>query len=243
MGAGQHGGPGIALTEVRQAFELLITQGVTNSEACRVVGINRRTGTRWRYGRDIPATGGRTLHYPPVVTTKRTTPISARFLSEDERVTLADLRRTGATVRAIAAELGGRSPSTVSRELRRNADPAGRYRPLAAHRCAAQRRARHRARRVDRDASLRTRLPQLLALRWSPEQISRALSVEYADHRRRGGGAHTGAPRRDHPGKGSGALKKHVLRFLDQKEIKAQYHPVEKDSRNYGRVFVHFRWK
>ena len=45
------------------------------------------------------------------------------------------------------------------------------------------------------------------------------------------------------PGKGSGALKKHVLRFLQQKEIKALYHRVEKDSDNFGRVFVHFRWK
>jgi DNA-nicking Smr family endonuclease len=45
------------------------------------------------------------------------------------------------------------------------------------------------------------------------------------------------------PGKGSGQLKKRVLRFLDQKEIKALYHRVEKDSKNYGRLFVHFRWK
>ncbi|HEX4431905.1 MAG TPA: Smr/MutS family protein [Frankiaceae bacterium] len=45
------------------------------------------------------------------------------------------------------------------------------------------------------------------------------------------------------PGKGSGQLKKHVLRFLDQKEIKALYHRVEKDSDNFGRVFVHFRFK
>lgn len=45
------------------------------------------------------------------------------------------------------------------------------------------------------------------------------------------------------PGKGSGALKKRVLRFLDQKEIKSQYHRVEKDSKNFGRIFVHFRWK
>jgi dsDNA-specific endonuclease/ATPase MutS2 len=45
------------------------------------------------------------------------------------------------------------------------------------------------------------------------------------------------------PGKGSGALKKHVLRFLEQKEIKALYHRVEKDSKNFGRIFVHFRWK
>ena len=45
------------------------------------------------------------------------------------------------------------------------------------------------------------------------------------------------------PGKGSGQLKKHVLRFLDQREIKALYHRVEKDSHNFGRVFVHFKWK
>jgi DNA-nicking Smr family endonuclease len=44
------------------------------------------------------------------------------------------------------------------------------------------------------------------------------------------------------PGKGSGALKKRVLRFLDQKEIRALYHRVEKDSDNFGRVFVHFQW-
>lgn len=45
------------------------------------------------------------------------------------------------------------------------------------------------------------------------------------------------------PGKGSGQLKKRVLRFLDQKEVKALYDRVEKDSHNFGRVFVHFRWK
>jgi len=45
------------------------------------------------------------------------------------------------------------------------------------------------------------------------------------------------------PGKGSGQLKKHVLRFLDQKHIKALYHRVDKDSRNFGRLFVHFRHK
>ena len=45
------------------------------------------------------------------------------------------------------------------------------------------------------------------------------------------------------PGKGSGALKKRVLRFLDHREIKALYHRVEKDADNFGRIFVHFRWK
>jgi DNA-nicking Smr family endonuclease len=45
------------------------------------------------------------------------------------------------------------------------------------------------------------------------------------------------------PGKGSGQLKKRVLRYLDQPEVKVLYHRVEKDSKNFGRIFVHFRWK
>ncbi len=43
------------------------------------------------------------------------------------------------------------------------------------------------------------------------------------------------------PGKGSGQLKKRVLRFLNQPEIRKLYHRVEKDSKNFGRIFVHFR--
>ena len=43
------------------------------------------------------------------------------------------------------------------------------------------------------------------------------------------------------PGKGSGQLKKRVLRYLDRKDVKARYHRVEKDSKNHGRVFVHFK--
>ena len=45
------------------------------------------------------------------------------------------------------------------------------------------------------------------------------------------------------PGQGSGQLKKDVLRFLDQPEVKALYHRVEEDSHNHGRLFVHFRWE
>lgn len=43
------------------------------------------------------------------------------------------------------------------------------------------------------------------------------------------------------PGKGSGQLKKKVLRYLNQKHIKSQYHRVEKDDKNFGRIFIHFR--
>ncbi|HNW39974.1 MAG TPA: Smr/MutS family protein [Candidatus Omnitrophota bacterium] len=44
------------------------------------------------------------------------------------------------------------------------------------------------------------------------------------------------------PGKGSGQLKKNVLRFLERPEIKPLYHRLEKDDKNFGRIFVHFRY-
>ena len=43
------------------------------------------------------------------------------------------------------------------------------------------------------------------------------------------------------PGKGSGQLKKRVVRFLLQPEVKRLYHRLEKDDKNFGRIFVHFR--
>ena len=43
------------------------------------------------------------------------------------------------------------------------------------------------------------------------------------------------------PGKGSGQLKKRVIRFLQQGRIRVLYHRVEKDAKNHGRLFVHFR--
>ena len=44
------------------------------------------------------------------------------------------------------------------------------------------------------------------------------------------------------PGKGSGQLEKGVLRFLGQPQIKKLYHRIEKDDKNSGRIFVHFRY-
>ncbi|MGN6371349.1 MAG: Smr/MutS family protein [Phycisphaerae bacterium] len=43
------------------------------------------------------------------------------------------------------------------------------------------------------------------------------------------------------PGKGSGVLKERVLKFFQQKHIQAQYHRLEKDSKNFGRLWIHFR--
>ena len=116
------GRPGPApQTTKREWFARLIVQGVPSAEACRIVGVNPRTGKRWRHGRTITSSSGRRLHYPPVISSRRLE-ISSRYLSEDERVLIADLQRQGLAMRAIATKLG-RSPATISRELRGNRDP------------------------------------------------------------------------------------------------------------------------
>jgi DNA-nicking Smr family endonuclease len=43
------------------------------------------------------------------------------------------------------------------------------------------------------------------------------------------------------PGKGSGQLKKKVIRFLNEPDIKKLYSRLEKDDKNFGRIFVHFK--
>ena len=98
-------------SRLRRELAGLIASGVSNSEACRFVGVNRCTGTRWRYGRTVISSSGAELHYPPMATT-RTTCLSGRFLSEDERVLIADRIRAGASLRAIGRYLG-RPASTV----------------------------------------------------------------------------------------------------------------------------------
>jgi IS30 family transposase len=102
-------------------------------------------------------------------------------MSEDERVRIADLRKAGAGVRAIA-EKTGRSPSAISRELRRNRDPdSGQYRPFTAHKLAVQRRARPRPGKIAADEVLRYFVQERLEKRWSPEQICQALRREFPD--------------------------------------------------------------
>ncbi len=43
------------------------------------------------------------------------------------------------------------------------------------------------------------------------------------------------------PGKGSGQLKKRVLRYLAKPAVRGVYHRLEKDDKNSGRIFVHFK--
>lgn len=161
--------------EKQQRYLQLIAHGVNNSEACRLVGINRKTGNRWRYGRSVRNSVGELLHYPSVKI-KEARPRSPRYLSERERIRIADLLTAGMTVRGIASELG-RAPSTISREIRRNGDPDGRYRPHQAEHAARLRACKPRNRRVAVDAVLADAVRRLLAKRWSPEQVAHELRV------------------------------------------------------------------
>lgn len=167
-------------TAKREQFARLIAQGLPNADACRKAGINRKTGTRWRLGRTIRSSNGPELHYPAVINS-RVTVISERYLCEDERVRIADLRQHGRSIRAIAADLE-RSPATISREVRRNADPdTGKYRPFAAHRRAVERRPRPPRSKIVSDPELREFVQGKHKKRWSPEQIANALREKFPD--------------------------------------------------------------
>lgn len=155
------------LVAKRERFWVLVAAGSTSSSACDAVGVNRRTGRRWRQ-----ATGDRIPSPAPE--------LSGRYLSLEERLQIVDLHLTGAGVRRIAAELG-RSAATISRELARGGSKTGprtrlRYAPYA-----AQKQAQHRGRRPKKS---KFDLPELaslvqakLCVKWSPEQISDHLGV------------------------------------------------------------------
>ncbi len=168
-------------------FELL-NQGMTSSQASREAGVNPRTGLDWAKG--ITKSNNRRVTFagevvwsspgrPRVSVAEKV--ISARFISIDERLEIADLHRQNVSIRQIAARLG-RSPSTVSREVRRNAHPgSGDYRPWAAQRRAAGRRARPKTGKIAQNSALRLFIADGLKRKWSPEQISRRLILKFPD--------------------------------------------------------------
>ncbi|WP_405890620.1 IS30 family transposase [Streptomyces sp. NBC_01527] len=162
---------GRKLVREREEYFRLMDQGVSSLEACRIVGINSRTGKRWRNGRH--ASGDRRA-VPPI---RAQAPSSgaSRYLCEADRIHIADRLREKAAVRVIAAELG-RSPSTVSREIHRNRHPeSGAYRPHAAQARAEARRPRPKTGKIAENAELRDFIQGRLDKKWSPEQICQAL--------------------------------------------------------------------
>jgi transposase, IS30 family len=162
----------------RAHYDQLMKQGMGNSEACRIVGISRSSGTRWRHGHSVVLKSGDIKRIAPI-SHQRPVVISARFLSESERITIADLLHAGRSIRAIATELG-RSPSTVSREIRRNIhEPSGNYRPRTAQRSAERRRSRQRTGKIAANPALQEFVREHLKQRWSPRQISNRLRAEF----------------------------------------------------------------
>ncbi|MFF4504890.1 DUF6328 family protein [Streptomyces sp. NPDC001401] len=93
-----------------------MAQRMSNSAACREAGINRRTGTRWRYGRKVVDRAGRERVYAPIAEQRDTLEVSLRHVSEGERIVIAGLLRAKKSLPAIARELG-RTPATISREI------------------------------------------------------------------------------------------------------------------------------
>jgi IS30 family transposase len=97
--------------DVERLFWREIAKGLSSEDAALAVGASSAAGSRWFRER-----GG--------MPTFMLDPISGRYLSFAEREEIAMLRAQGAGVRGIARQLG-RSPSTISRELRRNAATRG----------------------------------------------------------------------------------------------------------------------
>ncbi|WP_460690769.1 helix-turn-helix domain-containing protein, partial [Nesterenkonia suensis] len=96
---------------VQRQFWRLIATGITTAEVALAVGVSVPVGSRW-----FRHAGG----MPPISLNEPT----GRYLSFEEREEIAILRAKDKGVREIAATLG-RDPSTISRELRRNAATRG----------------------------------------------------------------------------------------------------------------------
>ncbi|WP_435877392.1 IS30 family transposase [Streptomyces albidoflavus] len=183
-------GGGRNMARERAAYFLLMEQGYSTREAARIVGINLRTGKRWRNGWHSPPGGRKAV--PPIypVLGQAPAPVEklpsapSRYLQESDRIHIADRLREKASVRQIAAELG-RSPSTISREIRRNRRPMPRggfsYQPFHAHRRAERRRPRPKAGKIGQNPELRDFIQDHLTMRWSPEQICQALRARFSD--------------------------------------------------------------
>ncbi|CAA6603672.1 transposase (fragment) [Rhodospirillaceae bacterium LM-1] len=100
-------------------------------------------------------------------------------LDLDDRIEISRLRENGMSFQGIG-RLMGRSASTISRELRRNALPKSGYKPASADRMALSR--RRRLSRIERLNPLRTYVGDGLAMGWSPEQIAGRLRQEGSEH-------------------------------------------------------------
>lgn len=166
---GVPGRPAIPVA-VQREFWSAIRSGRVVAEAAPAVGVSITVAWRW-----VRQVGG---VIPPDFSSSRV-PVSARRLSFAEREEIACRRAAGGSVRAIAATLG-RSPSTVSRELRRGTvrRKSG-YRATVAQAVADQRARRPKMRLLEHDDRLHEHVQNRLHAKDSPEQISHRLVMDY----------------------------------------------------------------
>ena len=156
----------------------LRARGWSIRAAVREVGASRTAGKNWARGCKVYRDGVVVKVVPPALDRLAVREVSTRFLSQEERIEIADLRHAGLSIREVARRLG-RAPSTISRELRRNGPARGRYRPFEAHRAATARRTRRHPRRLEVNDELRGLVVEFLAQRWSPQQVSRHLAERF----------------------------------------------------------------
>jgi IS30 family transposase len=153
------------VAELYQPFWAAWQGGEFLTDASAVAGTHRKRGLAW-----LRQAGG--------VRPRRGRNLQGRYLSFAEREEIALARAAGESVRLIGVRLG-RSPSTISRELARNADRAGGYRASSAHALAYQRAARPKPAKLATNRVLRERVQADLQKRYSPEQIAGRLREDY----------------------------------------------------------------
>ena len=151
--------------EVMQPFWAALQRGEFISQAAEGVGSYRVKGRRW-----ILAENG--------IRPRRGRDLKGRCLTFCEREEIGLGRARGESVRGIARRLH-RAPSTVSRELSRNADRRGEYRATSAHALAWQRASRPKPAKLWVNQRLREIVERDLARRYSPEQIAGRLRVQF----------------------------------------------------------------
>jgi IS30 family transposase len=109
-------------------------------------------------------------------------PVNRRYLTQDDRIEIAEGLKACEPVKLIAARIG-KSFQSVYREIKRNSKPDGRYQPWFAHNQAHVRRQRPKQHRFATDERLRTVVARKLELQWSPALISRWLRRRWPKRR------------------------------------------------------------
>ena len=155
------------VTDVVQTFWAAMARGEFITGAAAEAGMYRAKGRPW-----LRESGG--------VRPRRGRDLLGGCVTFPEREEIAILRARGQRVRQNARSLG-RSPSTISRELQRNVQGTKGYRATTAHALAYERASRPKAAKLVTNLVLRAKVEKDLEKKYSPEQITGRLRVEFPD--------------------------------------------------------------